>query len=88
MEKLRIDNIEIRQTTESSKHLYEVVCWVPCESSPNGEYCYVVAFINKHDDDDDYYVTTVGSRPWDLSNQSFKLYNKVIRAFYEITSAQ
>lgn len=79
MERLRIDNIEIRKCTDD-KHNFEVVAWSECDGR---EFCYVLAWINEGCES--LWIETVGLRPWELSDKDQKIFNKIIKLYAELT---
>lgn len=78
MERVRIDNIEIRSTGTNDK--FEIVRW--CKSKDR-EYCYVLAWITP-DGEDGIDITSVGVRPWELDEEELKVYNEIIKLYIKM----
>lgn len=81
--KIRIDDIELRSVyslkDEDREYDYEVVKW---HKGKNGNaYCYVIAFICMQDDD--FNLTTCGTRIWDMSKEEIDIFNDVVKYFID-----
>lgn len=76
--KIRIDDIELKTVyslkDEDREYEYEVVKWY---KDKNGNvYCYVIAFIYMQDDD--FRLTSYGTRIWDMSKEEIDIFNDVV----------
>lgn len=81
--KIRIDDIELRSVyslkDEDREYEYEVVKWY---KEKNGNtYCYVIAFICMQDDD--FKLTSCGTRIWDMSKEEIDIFNDVVKYFID-----
>lgn len=76
MERIRLDNIELRRT---KNRWFEIVKW---NKDKDDEYCFVIAWIV--DEKGSVDVRSVGSRPWtDLTEEERNKLAKIILMFYE-----
>lgn len=76
MERIRLDNIELRRTKNG---WFEIVKW---EKDKDDEHCFVVAWIVEEKGSVD--VRSVGSRPWaNLTEEERNKFAKIILMFYE-----
>lgn len=81
--KIRIDDIELRSVyslkDEDREYEYEVVKWY---KDKNGNtYCCVIAFICMQDDD--FKLTSCGTRIWDMSKEEIDIFNDVVKYFID-----
>ena len=81
--KIRIDDIELRGVyslkDEDREYDYEVVKWY---KEKNGNtYCCVIAFIRMQDDD--FKLTSCGTRIWDMSKEEIDIFNDVVKYFID-----
>lgn len=81
--KIRIDDIELRGVyslkDEDREYEYEVVKWY---KDKNGNaYCCVIAFICMQDDD--FKLTSCGTRIWDMSKEEIDIFNDVVKYFID-----
>lgn len=83
---IRIDNTEIRRVSSISSDeqycndKFEIVQWM--RSAGDKDFYIVLAFLER--DDEGFDVRSVGSRPWDLSDEDFNNYNNIIRMFLQL----
>lgn len=76
MERIRLDNIELRRTKNG---WFEIVKW---DKYKDDEYCFAIAWIVEEKGSVD--VRSVGSRPWtNLTEEERNKLAKIILMFYE-----